>query len=173
MKNISQFISYILEIIFFIASTFTIINLIKNKPAFNWINELNSFEFFEKATALFVIYQILIFAVLSLNDSSKRDALLTNIKLIKLIIVRLEHGMDFYSLLDEMAETYNNPSVFFYKEDKEFIKEVQHQTYLLKTEKMDKNTYCFYLKNKLVNLEHSYEFYTLEWRLSFVLRIRK
>ncbi|WP_368653749.1 hypothetical protein AB4Y30_01425 [Ornithinibacillus sp. 4-3] len=152
---------------------FSISNFIIEGTFFGWINNIRSFEFLEKCTMFFAIYQVGVFAVLTLSDSSRKDSILSIIKIVKLAIVRAEYDMKFDDIEKVRNEFSNDPSIFFTKGSKQDIEEIymSYMAYLNRT--ISKNEYQHYLKNKLVNLEHSYEFHELAWRLSFILRIKK
>lgn len=172
-KNIIHFVLYIAEVLIYTSLALTSIEYINNKTYFKWTSNLLSYDIAEKAVALFLIYQILVFAILTLKDSSRKDALLSNIKVIKLAIVRFEHHVDFSNELESAYRVYFDKTVFFTNEDRKFIKILNDNYNLFINKKMDDNNYYFYLKNELVNLEHKYEMHNLDWRLSFLLRLVK
>ena len=168
-----QFIIYILEIILFITITMTFVEYIKENTFMGWTKSIFSYNFLEIASTLFVVYQIFVFGTLTLSDSSKRDAILSDIKIIKLAIVRKNFGVDFTDELNKAVKIYNREEVMFYPENIKFIKEIKNIHDVFVDNKISKEEYGFYLENKLVELEHNYEHYSLSWRLSFLLRFLK
>ncbi|MCU9599898.1 hypothetical protein OEV75_01425 [Caldibacillus kokeshiiformis] len=129
-------------------------------------------EFIEKITVMYVFYQICVFAILSLIDSARKDAILSKIKLINLAIVRFEHNQLFQDKEITVIESsyLHDNRLFVNKEDKEDIIEFLRVYKKYNSKEISENDYSFYLQNKLVNLQHEYEYLALEWRLSFLLR---
>ncbi|MED4476457.1 hypothetical protein [Oceanobacillus caeni] len=129
-------------------------------------------EFIEKITVMYVFYQICVFAILSLIDSARKDAILSKIKLINLGIVRFEHNQLFQDKEINVIESsyLHDNRLFVNKEDKGDIIEFLDVYKKYNSKEISENDYSFYLQNKLVNLQHEYEYLALEWRLSFLLR---
>lgn len=175
MKYITQFLYYVSEVALFIVLFLCISSYISNQNVFEWVSRVNSMEFIEKITVMYVFYQISVFAILSLIDSARKDAILSKIKLINLSIVRLKHNYLFHKNEITLIEDQylNDNRLFVNKEDKEDIIEFLDIYRKYNSNKVNENDYSFYLQNKLVNLQHNYDYLTLEWRLSFFLRIKK
>ena len=172
MKYVTQFLYYMIEVMFVIIIFLCISSYISNQDVFFWVSTINTFEFIEKITVMYAFYQIGVFSILSLIDSTRKDAILSKIKIINLAIVRFEHDKFFQDNEINLIEKrfLQDEGLFVNKEDKEDIKEFLTIYKKFKYKEINKNDYLFYLKNKLVNLEHEYEYLTLEWRLSFLLR---
>ena len=172
MKYIIQFLYYIGEVALFIILCLCISSYISNQDVFDWINTINSMEFIEKITVMYVFYQICVFAILSLIDSARKDAILSKIKLINLGIVRFEHNQLFQDKEINVIESsyLHDNRLFVNKEDKGDIIEFLDVYKKYNSKEISENDYSFYLQNKLVNLQHEYEYLALEWRLSFLLR---
>lgn len=169
-KYITQVILYLFELCIAISALFTLRNYIADKSLFSWINNVLSFEFVEESILYYGIYQIVIFVFLSLYDSARKDSILSKIKMIKLGIVRLEYDKPFEDLETIYQIYVLNNSLLVNKTDKVDVEEAYYTDKRFRSGEIDKNNYKYYLKNKLVNLEHEYEYYDLAWRLSLLLR---
>ncbi|QNK87768.1 hypothetical protein H7992_21795 [Sporosarcina sp. resist] len=122
-----------------------------------------------KTIVFYGVYQIAIFAFLSLFDSARKDSVLLKIKLVKIGILRSEYNKPFNDL-EILHNRYTTSNLLINKVDKSDIDEIygNYQQYIEGT--IDKEFYEFYLKNKLILLEDRYEYYDLAWRLSLILR---
>ena len=161
-----------MELCIAISGLFILGNVIAQNDIFIWKYNIVGFDFVGKAIVLYGVYQIAIFAFLSLFDSARKDSVLLKIKIVKLGILRNEYNQPFNDL-EILYNRYTTSNLLINKDDKFDIEEIygNYRRYIEGT--LKKELYDFYLKNKLILLEDRYEYYDLAWRLSLILRIRK
>lgn len=172
LNYLTQAVLYVLELCIAISGLFILGNVIAQKDIYAWTYNIISFDFLGKAMVLYGVYQIAIFAFWSLFDSARKDSILLKIKVVKLGILRNEYNQPFNDL-EILYNRYTKSNLLINKYDKSDIDEIytHYQQYVEGS--IDKNSYDFYLKNKLILLEDRYEYYDLAWRLSLFLRIGK
>ena len=135
----------------------------------SWINNVNTFEYLEKITVFLVFYQLSTFAILTLHDSAKKDAILSMIKIFKLAEVREEFNTTFEEL-DEFIHHLDHSKLLMDDDQKLEIRQLKIMNSGKENGEISPQDYMHYIKNKIINLDHSYEYYDLNWRLSFLLR---
>lgn len=174
MKYISQFFQYLIEIIVMLFIFNALGEIVKNHNIYFWQSQnLLTYEFLSKNVTYYAMYQFLVFSILTLSDSSKKDSLLAIITFVKKIRILISGDIDASSLIDEYRLKLNDESVMFDKSEKEILENIKIENELYLSGDIEKNEYIRNLDLKLVELEHIFEHYSLNWRLSFILRIRK
>ncbi|MFJ7662388.1 hypothetical protein ACIQXW_08300 [Lysinibacillus sp. NPDC097162] len=128
------------------------------------------YELISKNIAFYAIYQLMVFAILTLIDSSKKDSVL----MLKVFYEKLELLLQYNQDTNVLIETYRNNITDRLMLDEKYKKEFD-QIYILNTKfinkKLLKEQYELQVKAKKIDYAFLYEYYSLSWRLSFLLRI--
>ncbi|HBZ09141.1 MAG TPA: hypothetical protein DEO65_04525 [Bacillus bacterium] len=140
---------------------------------FSLIKNIRNIEMFEKITVILVIYEIIVFAFLSLYDSSRKDALLSKITMINYGISSIDHDEPFEYLTRVYEKFTKDDSIFFNTQDLLDITDIKAMYDSYCNNEISKNEYRYFLNVKLTQLHHVYEYYDLTWRMSLLLRLFK
>ena len=147
--------------------------LISISLLFTWLSTFvancNSiWELIERFIACYTIYQLLIIIVLNnINDIAKDSCLayISNLKMIDLYLEIKDKNMkkELLKNIDHQLDsgTINNNK---YRESYKRLKE------RINNSKFENKSY---IKYELIKAEHNYEFISLQWRYSFLLRLFK
>ena len=130
------------------------------------------YNFISKNVAFYAIYQLFVFAILTLIDSSKKDSVLMLKTFYSRLEILLEYDQDMSQILEDYLGKLNNSLML----EKNHIKEIEKSKLLnmqYNENLIVKKDYELYLKLKKIEFEHLYDYYSLSWRLSFLLRISK
>ena len=128
----------------------------------------STWEFIERFIACYTIYQLLVIIILNnINDIAKDSCLayISNLKMTDLYIETNDKNIkkELLKNIDYQLDTgtiNNNKYRESYKRMKEFINKAT----------LDNKSY---IKYELLKAEHNYEFISLQWRYSFLLRLFK
>ena len=157
IKRIWQIILYLIEVV-------GVSVLIAYLTTF--ISKVDSiFDFFERIVMCYTIYQILVIVILTNINDIEKDSTLTYITLLKKCRLYIETKKDY--IKEDILNSINNQLDSGKLNNMEFRK-----AYSLIRENIDKLTIDG-IEMELINATHKYEFNSLNWRFSFVLRLIK
>ncbi len=138
-----------------------------------WLSTLftnchSSWEYIERFIACYTIYQLLVLIILNtINDIAKDSCLayISNLKMTNLYVETNDKNLKIKLLKNidrqlDVGTINNNKYRELYKELNKYINKP----------KLDNNSY---IKYELIKAEHNYEFISLQWRYSFLLRLFK
>lgn len=156
-KSINQVVLYLLEVVG-IAFIFTII--------FNYFKPIESIvEFIERMILSYTVYQVLVFVILTnLNDAKKDSYLawLTTLKLCELYKVSKDKNMKKHII--DVINKQLDPSKFNNIVIRDNYKKLKDNL---------ENITINQLEFEIIIAENMYEMASLNWRISFLLRILK
>lgn len=165
--------SYILEITTALIIFLSFFAFVIEGDLCAWTLNIRSYEFVERLTVLFVFYQVIVFITLSLYDSIRKDAILSLINIYNLALINLEYGIPFEQIQKIKEELLENKSIDYKANERNKISNLIEYYEAYSNDLINKNEYEYFIKNRLIFLQHDYEYYDLGWRISFVLRYRK
>ena len=159
-KMIFQIILYFLEVL----GIAVILTIIVNKfiPVSNWFDNI------ERIIVFYTLYQIVIYNILKqLNDMKKDEylAILTMYKCVKLYnsVKREDMKKDIYDLIDKQLDTG-------------ILNDIGVRNEYIEIKSVLDNNMSFnesIIDFKIIKYEHDYEYASLNWKYSILLRIFK
>lgn len=159
-KMIFQIILYFLEVL----GIAVILTIIVNKfiPVSNWFDNI------ERIIVFYTLYQIVIYNILKqLNDMKKDEylAILTMYKCVKLYnsVKREDMKKDIYNLIDKQLDTG-------------ILNDIGVRNEYIEIKSVLDNNMSFnesIIDFKIIKYEHDYEYASLNWKYSILLRIFK
>ena len=172
-KYVKQTLVYLLEIIvvlFFL--NLLVFYLEHGDLNIKITKDIIDYNFISKNVTFYAIYQLLVFAILTLIDSSKKDSILMLKTFYSRLELLLEYDRDMVKILDDYLNKLDSSLML----DESHIKEIKNTKLLnvqYKENLIVKKDFELYLKQRKIEFEHLFEYYSLSWRLSFLLRISK
>lgn len=156
-QRLKHWILYFIEI--FIISFFITWLLERSHPSGSF------YEVIEKFFLSYGAYQIFIYTSLSIIDDISKDSALMLLSLLKYCLLYKDTGNDQLKILVNEAIDYQ----LSYKT----MNSVDTEKLLVNLKENIDSIDKVYLQTQLIMAEHDFEFYQLQWRLSFLLRILK
>lgn len=157
LRVMTHLLIYLLEILF--------VSGVLTALMEQWQPSETLYETFEKFFLSYAAYQLVVFIVLNTLDDIKKDSTLMLRNLLKLCILYKETGNLQLKkiILDKIDEQFSENALNDDRVER-LLKDVREHI-----DDIDP----VYLQAELLGRENDYEYYQLQWRLSFILRICK
>ena len=156
-QKLKHLVIYFIEVFFI---SFLITCLLESFHPSNSI-----YEIIEKFFLSYGVYQLLVYTSLSIIDDISKDSALMLLSLLKYCLLYKETGSEQLKILiDENID---------YQLSSKVMNSINTEELLMNLKKNIDSIDKVYIQAELITVEHDFEFYQLQWRLSILLRILK
>ena len=140
---------------------------------FTWISIFicsidSTWGYIERFLICYTMYQLLVVVILNTLNDIERDSCLAYLTLLKKVLLFLDTNNKM--IKDEIVDKIN------YQLDVGTMNNLNYRnsyelllSYIENNKKIDRT----YVENEIISVEHIYEFISLQWRYSFLLRLFK